>query len=299
MHGTVQDPGTSRAAGGFKVPREDSSAARWRTGSAAGRPPYPQPGTTRTSQPIVLKDGDPIPPGYTYMPRDRADPPPTARTQLRSACDTVDLSTPPKATEAAAGGGPDRTRSKANARRNLTRNLNRKANATFAKEMKDSLASGRPTEIAVAVEQTDLKGAWHTAAKEVAYKLLDLRKESWKDYSIFDKAKVHKEIATQYKYEPPLDPKRIDKYLSGHLRTQRAVWKAHWKRHGASKRHHNCPEEAWEKLTAWWPTGRCQEESADMASRRAMVENRSTVGRSSLMDRMDVQVRKKTVMYAL
>ena len=272
------------------MPRGDTCANRSQTVFAAGRHPSPQPRTTLTAHTSVLEDGDPIPSGQVYMPQDRADPTPSARIQLRSASDTVDIITPPIAVEPPAGEGPDIARSSANARRNVTRTLNRKANATFAKEMKDSLATGRTTEIAVAVVQTDLKSAWHTAAKEVAYKFLDLRKESWKDYSLFDKAKVHKEIATQYKYDPPLDPKRIDKYLSGHLRTQRAVWKVHWKRYGSSHRHHNCPEEAWEKLTAWWPTGRCQEVSDDMASRRALVERGSTVGRSSLSDRMDVQV---------
>ena len=224
------------------------------------------------------------------MVPERAYPVPSGRTALRSASDMVDLTTPPGPTEPAAADSPELAKIRANARRNLTRNANRKAAATFAKEMKDSLASGRPTAIAAAVEQTDMKSAWHTAAKEVAYKFLDLRKESWKDYSSFDKAKVHKELAAQYKFDPPIDPMRIDKYLSGHLRTSRAVWKGHWKKYGPEKRHNNCPEEAWEKLTAWWPTGRCQEEAAKMASRRARVENPSKVGRSSLLDRMDVQV---------
>ena len=57
--------------------------------------------------------------------------------------------------------------------------------------------------ISVAMEQTDLRGAWHTAAKEVAYKYLDLRKESWKDYTIHDKGVVHKELLAQFSCDPP------------------------------------------------------------------------------------------------
>lgn len=114
--------------------------------------------------------------------------------------------------------------------------------------MKDLLVEGRPPTLNVSEDETHLKARWYAAAKEIAYKLLDLRKEGWRGYSIFDKGKVHKELNAQYKLDPPLDPKRVDKYLAGHLRSSRAVWKAHWQRCGDFDRHHNCPEEAWEKL---------------------------------------------------
>ena len=286
-YATVQDPGTSRAGAGFRVPRANPYVDRSRSGIAPARQAHPQSTTTWTPQLQAAQDG--VFPGHTDMVPERAYPVPSGRTALRSALEPVDLSTPPAPTEPAAD-TPEAAKTRANARRNLTRNANRKANASFAKEMKDSLASGRPTASTILAEQTDLKSAWHTAAKEVAYKLLDLRKESWKEYTIFDKAKVHKEFALEYTFDPPIDTTRIDKYLSGHLRTSRAVWKAHWKKYGPSNRPNKCPEEAWEKLTAWWPTGKCQEEAATMASRRARVEKTSKVGRSSLVDRMEVQV---------
>ena len=295
----VQEAGTSRAGGGFSRPRADPNVESRRTDMAPPRTPQPQARTARSPQPIALNDGDRISSGYTYAVDEQANPVPSGRIPLRSACDTVDLITPPKAAQQAAVEAPDTAKSRANAKRNLTRNLNRKANATFAKEMKDSLAGGRPTAISVAMEQIDLRGAWHTAAKEVAYKYLDLRKESWKDYTIHDKGVVHKELLAQFSCDPPLDTKRIDKYLSGHLRTSRGVWKAHWKRYGSSKRHPKCPEEAWESLTAWWPTEKCREEAAEMASRRARVERTSKVGRNSLMERMDVQVSNNLVWSAL
>lgn len=140
-----------------------------------------------------------------------------------------------------------------------------------------------------------MKSIWHAAAKEVAYKLLDLRKESWKDYSIFEKSLVHNELNEQFKFIPPINPKRIDKYLSGHLRTSRGVWKAHWKKFGAANRHHNCPQEAWDKLSKWWPTIQCQEVATELASRRARVERNSNVGCISLADRMAVQVSSKSL----
>ena len=175
-------------------------------------------------------------------------------------------------------------------KRNLVKSVNRKANASFAREMKDSLAAGRPPTRHVPEEETDLKARWHQAAKEVAYKMLDLRKDGWKEYTNFDKARVHKELRDVFKFDPPLDQKRVEKYLSGHLRTSRAVWKAHWTKYGASQRHHNCPEEAWEALTKWWPTEKCQKAAADMAARRAKVQGAGRTGRTSLIDRMSAEV---------
>jgi hypothetical protein len=45
---------------------------------------------------------------------------------------------------------------------------------------------------------------------------------------MFEKILVHKELNSQYKFDPPLDPKRVDKCLTGHLRSARAVLKAQW-----------------------------------------------------------------------
>jgi hypothetical protein len=255
------------------------------------RHPIPAANPSKTTQLIALKEGDPVPEGYSILVEARAEPLPSPRIQQRAAADTVDLRTPPKAIDRRTEEAPESAKSKTAAKRNLTRNTNRKANATFAKELKDSLATGQPTTFKVGEENNDLKCAWHAAAKELAYKFLDLTKESWKEYSVFEKTRLHKELNEHYKFDPPIRPKRIDKYLSGHLRTSRAVWKAHWKRYGPADRHLNCPQAAWDKLCTWWPTAACQEEAADMASRRARVERTSKVGRSSLMDRMDEQVR--------
>jgi hypothetical protein len=237
-----------------------------------------------------LKDGDPIPEGYKVVVDELAEPLPSGRSQKRGISETAAMTTPPKATETTVGEGGNTTKSKTNARRNMTRNTNRKANTSFARQLKESLATGQSSTIKVAEDSTDLKARWQAAAKEVAYKFLDLTKENWKEYSSFEKTVVHNELNAQFKFEPPLDGKVIDKYLSCHLRTSRAVWKAHWKKFGPEARHYNCPEAAWEKLCRWWPTDACREETAEMASRRAKVERTNKVGRSSLMDRMNAEV---------
>lgn len=95
----------------------------------------------------------------------------------------MDLSTPPAAASPNPRDVTDNTKSIASAKRNLAKIINRKANATFAKELKESLATGRPSTIKILESSSDLKCKWHAAAKDVAYKLLDLRKESWKEYS--------------------------------------------------------------------------------------------------------------------
>jgi hypothetical protein len=219
----MQAAGPSKAGGPSLKPHGDTVEERTRIGSAAGRTQNPQTKTARAPQLIALKDGDPIPEGYTFVVGECHEHVASGRTQLQSACETVDLTTPPKATYATGAEGPESEKSKLTRRQNLARNTNMKANTSFAKELKESLATGRPTSIKVAAEQTDLKGAWHAAAKEIAYKLLDLRKESWKDYSIFEKSVVHKELNELILFDPLLDPKRIDKFLSCHLRTLRVV----------------------------------------------------------------------------
>ena len=60
-----------------------------------------------------------------------------------------------------------------------------------------------PPVVSAREDQTHLKARWHAAAKEAAYRLLDLRKESWKEYTIFDKGLVHSELRTHYKFDPP------------------------------------------------------------------------------------------------
>ena len=195
---------------------------------------------------------------------------------------TVDLCTPPD--------GADTDKRRANDKRNLTRNVNKQAHAAFVREMKDSLAAGRPPSLNGGESATHLKVRWHTVAKTVAYQILDLTKESWKEYTIHDKGLVYRALNEQFQFDPPIDARRVEKYLCGHLRSSRAVWKAHWQKYGDHNRHLHCPEEAWETLIKWWPTQACKEESKNMAERRKLVQNRSTTGRKRMVDRMDEEV---------
>jgi len=204
----------------------------------------------------------------------------------------VDLSTPPERASPKAVEDADTAKRAAVARRNETRRLNREAQSSLLKEVKEALAGGRPPTVQVCESKRHLKARWHAAAKEIAYKFLDLRKERWRSYTHFEKSKVHKELDAIIKLKPPLDPADIDKFLASHLRSARATWKAHWMQYGDDARHPNCPEEAWASLIKWWPTEACKEEAAAMASRRAKVANSSKLGRKRLVDRMDEQVRR-------
>ena len=239
----------------------------------------------RAPKVLAMRAGDPLPAGYKYVVRD--DPEPTT---TRDSVDTVDLATPPDDPLHTTAEDADEEKRRAGARRTANRSSNKRVHASFAKEMKDSLAEGRRLEINVSEEHSHLRARWHSIAKEAAYKILDLRKEGWKSYTIFEKGKVHREVNLALKIDPPLDPKRIDKYLAAHLRSARAVWKAHWMKHGDENRHPNCPEEAWAQLILWWPTEACMEESTDMASRRSLVQKGSRTGRKKLVDRMNDKV---------
>lgn len=247
-------------------------------------------GTTEESvEVLALREGQALPEGYRYVVRGDA-----ASTTPREGLETVDLTTPPDAQLKVAGVDEDVAKRRAAERRNETRSGNKRALAAFAKEAKESLAGGRPPVINVSENHTHLKARWHSAAKEAAYKILDMRKEGWKSYTHNEKEKVHREMKLLYKVEPPIDPRQVDKYLAGHLRSARAVWKAHWLIHGDDGRHPNAPTDAWEVLCEWWKTDSCKEVSAEMASRRALVQNTSKTGRKRLEDRMDEQVRFRT-----
>ena len=239
---------------------------------------------------FALRGGEPLPDGYIFAVRDPSRENPVDSTPTKSARATNFGSPPGRHVGQAVNDHADKQKSVAAARRNLTRNANKKAHASYVKEVKESLATGRPVTINVAEGQHDLKSRWHAAAKEAAYKLLDLRKEGWKDYTLFEKSKVRDEINDKYHFDPPIDPRKVDKYLAGHLRTSRGVWKAHWQKHGDDNRHPNCPVEAWGVLIKRWPTGACMEEAVEMAGRRSLVQNASKTGRNSLLDRMDEEV---------
>ena len=259
-------------------------------------PPQPRtPHLIRSMDPpyIALKEGEPAPAGYSHMVHDRGNAGRAAAAQSPTVGDTAGLSIIPRNGDQRREEQLETAPSNRVAKKNLARTMNRKANATFAREMKDSLAAGLPPIRRVPEGQGDLKARWHAAAKEVAYKLLDLRKEGWKGYSNFEKGQLHADLNATYKFDPPLEHKRVEKYLSGHLRTSRAVWKAHWLKYGDSQRHHNCPPEAWAKLTQWWPTEKCKEAAANMAARRARVQGNGRMGRSSLVDRLTAEVSRK------
>ena len=241
-------------------------------------------------QVIAMREGAVLPEGYCYAIRTIGQHVSGDVDRTANRAETVDLSTPPKVGRHVSEGVGDTPKSAACTRRNATRYINQQAHTSFAREMKDSLVEGRPPTLNVSEDETHLKTRWHAAAKEIAYKLLDLRKEGWRGHSIFDKGKVHKELSSQYKLDPPLDPKRVDKYLAGHFCSSRAVWKAHWQRCGDFDRHHNYPKEAWEKLIQWWPIEACKEESADMVGRRSHVQNASSTGRKSLVERTEHEV---------
>ena len=285
----MQVPSTSKASAPVETPRPEAESSKnvLPARSLKPRADTNQRRTSGISEVLALREGEALPEGYRYVYREPGKRTGEHASTAAKHTETVDLSTP-------ADGGVTDTVAEAEAekravtaRRNATRNSNKKAHASYLKEVKEALATGRQPTLKVSEDETHLKTRWHSAAKECAYKFLDLRKQSWKSYSHWDKEKVHRELKEVYKFDPPLDPKRVEKYLSSHLRSARAVWKAHWQKYGPENRHPNCREDAWEKLTKWWPTEECMEEAAEMAARRSLVQRGSNTGRKALIDRMD------------
>ena len=291
----LQVASTSRASSGPSSSRGGGTAGNGPTNLAPSSVGDPSPSSatahersTREDgipQVLAVREGEPLPEGYTLVVRA-----PTTPGCRMKPTETVDLSTPPDCAAPTSRDRSELNKRKATDQRNATRSANKQAHASYTKEVKEALADGRPPTMNVNESQTHLKARWHAAAKEVAYKFLDLRKEGWKSYTMFEKSKVHRELKEVLKIDPP-DPRKVEKYLAGHLRSARAVWKAHWLAHGDDARHPNCPEEAWETLIRWWSTEACKEQSAAMASRRSLVHNVSKTGRKRLVDRMLEQVR--------
>lgn len=291
----LQVASTSRGSSGGAERTAAPRGGDCRTPSAPV-PQIPQPnsvcrtgddrGSTKgTPKVYAVREGDPLPEGYAYVVQDQ----PNGRTVMNST-ETVDLSTPPEGAAQIAEDALATEKRRAADKRNLTRTTNKQVHATFTKEVKVSLAEGRQPVLNMSEDATHLKARWHSAAKECAYKLLDMTKENWKEYSVWDKGLVHRELIDAYKFDPPLDNKRVDKYLASHLRSSRAVWKAHWQKHGDDDRHPNCPEDAWAVLIKWWSTPACREVAAKMASRRKLAQNSSRTGRKTLVETMDAQV---------
>ena len=131
----------------------------------------------RTSPLLALKDGYAILEGYSYVVRECPIGASTGRDQTHNHFDTMDLCTPPKGAVPSPGDLAGNAKNTLATRWNLTRTLNRMAQSAFAKEMKDSLASGRSSTIKLTEETIDLKARCHAIAKKVAYKLLDLKKK--------------------------------------------------------------------------------------------------------------------------
>lgn len=158
-------------------------------------------------------------------------------------------------------------------RRAETRRRNRKAHVEFTKEIKSSIANGKRPTIKRSRRHTtgDLKSRWHSCVKEVAYSVLDLRIKEWGGYSTHSKKMLHEEIKSRFSFDPPVTEKEINRYLAGHLRSQRGVWKLHWEKFGENNKHPGCPVEAWQTLVKWWPTPAAMDEATEMAARRAMV----------------------------
>lgn len=168
---------------------------------------------------------------------------------------------------------PNQTNMTEKERKAELRRRNRKAHIEFTKEIKSSIAAGKRPTIKRSRRGTtgDLKSRWHSAVKEVAYSVLDLRIKEWGGYSTHDKKMLHDEIKSRFSFDPPVTEKEINRYLAGHLRSQRGVWKLHWEKFGENNKHPGCPVEVWQTLVKWWPTPAAKDEATEMAARRAMV----------------------------
>lgn len=114
---------------------------------------------------IVLWEGVALPNRYTYAMRTGGTNISMDKERMRNHAETVDLSTPLKGVAHVVERNNETPKSIAHARKNATQNANKKLNTTFAREVKDSLAGGKPPTINGNEDETHLKARWHATTK--------------------------------------------------------------------------------------------------------------------------------------
>ena len=222
--------------------------------------------------------GEEAPPGYMagWIPiqadtRDKA--PSTSKTTARIPEDAPLNS-----------GMPMLTKERKNARK---REL-RKTNNVFTDELRRSLASGGTPVIELPSNEAGIvtsgKFRWHQAVKAVAYRVLDLTIMNWAHQSKRDVKRFHEELQKEYRFVPELDKHCVEKYLKGHLRSSRAVWKQVWTDTGDLMKPQNCPTEVWEVLIKWWPTTVAKATAESMKDIRTRVKSLHRLGRKNLAE---------------
>ena len=107
--------------------------------------------TDGAPQVLVLREGESLPEEYTFLVCALTTP-----TVAPKFTEMVDLTTPDAASHMSME-DLDTSKRNASERRNVTKSSNKQAHASFTKDVKDSLAGGRPPAMNVSEEQTYLK----------------------------------------------------------------------------------------------------------------------------------------------
>ena len=143
----VQVAGTSRGSGGAPNYRGGHNVGSFRPPAAPVQAPSAGTSTKRAPEKagtlgmapsvMAVRDGETLPAGYSYVVRDTAHPHTSDIPR-----ETVDLTTQPEGPGHAGGEDTDIAKQYAHERCKDNRNTNKHLHASFAKEVKDSMAGG-------------------------------------------------------------------------------------------------------------------------------------------------------------
>lgn len=155
------------------------------------------------------------------------------------------------------------------------RNLVRRQNRAYLKEMKNAHADGRKPRHII---HTDLlgkiiehKSAWHRAVKAIGRTEIDWsiksyreRPDAW-DYIIRN---IQRALNETFVFEQtPVEEGYLEKYSSGTISKSRCRWRSHWKQFGT--KHPKCPQQAYDTWLPHWSSEKGRLESDHMIGVRA------------------------------
>ena len=171
---------------------------------------------------------------------------------------------------------------------------NRRANATYRRQVRDSVACGVPLVVTLKTNASglviELRQKWHAAIRSYAYSYLDYSQCEFGLYSQKIIEAIENRIAKKaFRYEPfPLQVGVVRKYLRTHIVETRSKWCQTWRRSGykESSKPRSCPDHVWKSCVRFWKSTEGMEVSVRMSYARSCVQCVSSNGTVSNMSRM-------------
>lgn len=162
------------------------------------------------------------------------------------------------------------------------RNIVRRQNRAYLKEMRNAHADGRKPRHVIHTDSfgkiLEHKSTWHRAVKAIGRTEIDWSIKSYRErphvweYIIKN---IQRALNETFVFEnTAVAEGYLEKYLSGTISKSRSRWRSHWKQFGT--KHPKCPQEAYDTWVPHWSSEKGRLESERMAGVRAMQTSRGS-----------------------